>query len=1720
MKKKIIKESKSSRGGHSNIAKLLRILPVGGLGKYHDAMLNIMVRIERELVESEKRGSLSLEKTEESLDHAISEFITPNDIESQKPLGCVLNNPSDARGEILASLIGNSFETDNNNSGDFNPGPGKKGRSYLIATALQKSILYAEKNIKKNNEIIVSEITRIYLGGIEQKVASKAGLSLESFKAIFRGKRKLEAMTGISVLNNGWFITLSDLKTFVNKIKSGNGPQEIFDKLKELGVIDNRGRFLFKDDPDLLQLLDKAEAKDEISNENFKNELRIFFSDIKKLPRYSNKLGYGKSIFYLRPLEDKISQEECRLLTRIIEKEPVKYVHLLGLTNKYEGKLAEIKALKEEYLLMVKLLKGPVSAEDLSDIPEKIRHFTQFSQDKLEAKLEQLESELKAKVADANITFSDFESRQLTVENIIDNYYKWDRYIGRTAGIGIQDRDFFLCVERLDGNPFTVVGLPNELIFKFFKHFGVETSKFNIIQSYWPDKMELRKIYVEDTWSLICRIEKEEKIKKYMADVESGIVHNISIGNYENVIKDNYKLIVCLQEMRKYWDILHLYTDFLKDTTELAAEEGIDVNKTLKIIDTINELAGMFNQIKQEMNDDDNIERLMNLNKLPNAWQIALNKLLSKLGNTIYDWNDNKAKYISLLDPAKLKDFEDLTSGDSICLTNDYVDYHRVSHSQYWDDSNKFKIEQGLLNFRSFIDVVDKKLSLEIKDLQEAISSVNKELSKLPQNSPLDFAQKQVRDTLEKSKIELEIEIKDLTNTVNNLYFQSFEAIALNNLESKISGVEQASGSVIDDRNALIKHLETVAGKNTPNILLTMGNNGNESIQVLWNALLLLKKGCNVTLAAKSEPMMHNDCNILELNFVIPYFNSILRERFPEMKCLDYYLREKKLQIIEVDDKKDLGEKISSASSTGNKFDIAFLIGELWYIDFVGADKLEEPPYNPFEDTVLFSIHAHKNRLKPLAIMNDNLFAVASRGDYIDENVTVGMSVYSMLLPRVDCLGAKPDDPPGWYNKKLEYQLYSGNSDISLVDFTKEYWDKIKTQLIKECRAQAGLPEVQINIDGPYEIEDGKQLMWRYFTPHKFVKAYVEKDRLIIDNFIEYDKSRIARDKGTGWPYIADKISGLIKSVYLGELFKNSSDSGNINLMTSEEKGKLDNLKLQKINVEQPLIIENSTEVVQVSIPLIGAIKDSVSEYTQDGRIFVRIALERETEMSSYEKEKISHSWPKTNDIVYEIVPALYNRESGMVDFSFFLPNDEHIEKVPISDILPDTQPVVILSTQLKHYRTKRLQILEIIGLSNGNDITLKEFTDEGWGFQLNRYDINGAVIDSGNEKMEIDRTQRKPLTVKDIITSKVVGAPIDLITTMEGRRFLNLVNSQPFVNYTELVREGGLFAVTHGYNPMYWEDSNYISGLPRMKLSSQDGPLVCQLAGPHNLPIEIHDLGLFSEENNYQNVANTFAKAALLAVRNGAAAIDINMGSTALIPQGGGVLIAEEKPDMAVAIVKGIKDALVKEGYDVPVCVKTRLLEKKEEGKIIYDHARSLAFYEKIIDAGAEWIAIHTRYRSDGQGSVSNQGAKDARSKRKHLKAAINEIRTVKEEHFHNLPVEVKNVIIGMLQQKDIIDGSGLLQRARFDEINKLADLALTTIDQEYWQEIYDILKKRRTPILGNGQVTSVKDALELVNDVGCDGVMIAMPMVSNPKLMGEIKGALNDNEQKGKRP
>lgn len=169
-------------------------------------------------------------------------------------------------------------------------------------------------------------------------------------------------------------------------------------------------------------------------------------------------------------------------------------------------------------------------------------------------------------------------------------------------------------------------------------------------------------------------------------------------------------------------------------------------------------------------------------------------------------------------------------------------------------------------------------------------------------------------------------------------------------------------------------------------------------------------------------------------------------------------------------------------------------------------------------------------------------------------------------------------------------------------------------------------------------------------------------------------------------------------------------------------------------------------------------------------------------------------------------------------------------------------------------------------------------------------------------------------------VQSRVLQSPLSGVTDLVFRRLVRRYAPTSMM-YTEMVQASQL---------------QHLRQLPKiMEVDPEETPISIQL---------------------FDSRPDFIAKAAEIAVKEGANTIDINMGCPVnkITKKGGGSKLLRD-PETAEALVREVIKSV-----DVPVTVKTRIGWDDDEINI-------LEFAQRMQDAGAQMITIHGRTRSQG---------------------------------------------------------------------------------------------------------------------------------------------------------
>lgn len=1665
--------------------------------EFQSALESITEQIKNELNVSLQNGSLSLRSIERDLDEALSLIIprpTSNGLDSNKRgMKFYKTTASAIRKDILNYINDKGYKTleySKFQERDYEPEDGVHSEETLIAIALQKSIGYLYNHIDEDNFITLSAITRMF--DTKKKMLSKAdkNISFNDFIKIFKAKRTVEVITALSIVSSGWELDSEALGKITKSLNIDN-ISIIKDVLKEAEIIDEYNRLLVNNAEEFLTVFEAKEKENKIDyykltgkkkiSDNERNKTKkVILKELDNIwskPRIKNKLGYGKSVIHLRALNEKLTLKDFELIVDMVKKEPLKYVNLLTIRSVSDKLLSlQQKEIIHQYKVrQEELLKGsnPDHSQNTKELEQLLKEKEEFAKKLVEILTPTLEDEKKFNIE----LFKGIKG--LTVNTILDRYHSWQKHNGKTAGIGIQDRDFFLCVEYVEGSPLNVAGIPEKELFQFYHEFGILTTPPDILDKYWPHKEEQLKIDSEQTISLITRHQELQanRNKRAQAVMAENAIKKAHGTDKRSIIKKKFEAIRYRQMSKEYFDIFREVKK-LSTFVESKTDTNDEYYKNIKTI--ADKLVKKNQRIKEKFKKEFGYEipnGYLNRNQFSNEDRIEVNELLDELDAQIWKWDEIKDKHWDSASQKYKSDNIDtpVSFSEQEGINSDVL--HKVldlAKTSSWE-GNKARHFNGFLAFEKHLKNLS---SDDITDIGKASIQYIKEKESLKKD--LETLLKKAKSPEHKKELknhisELVKEIEVIKGTIANEYSVIFDSILSGNRESR--GVEQIDKMLKDDRNALFEYINTISqdGEEPQNIILTVGNSGKEAMMSLWLGYLLLSQGHNVTLSAKSKPMNQFDCNILELKYVTHYFDGILKAKSERAKGLGDFAKKGQLHFAEIDNLEQI-EKLSLTNSEGKPLQnkLAVLTGELWYSNIVGKSDLKKPPYNTLDNTALFSIHVHKTPSKPLAVLDKQV--TTRTGDYVDRSITTGWKICQMFLPEaVELKKAEGDDnsewEDGWRRFNMEFKPFTYDKDNNIIsnqdfDLTKMLKDektkaKIVEQIVKECKSYVGVKELA---KGLKPNKNGDGFIFQYWTPQKFVEITVNSKSINVELLMDYDEKneRVEREGGTPWDDVKSKIPNLINAVFWG-IAKEQAEQKGLLLLTNDAKERLIklNINTETINASElksSNVISSEKEILDVTIPTMDLNQHLLSDFK--GSLMVQIIKKK-----------------SNGEYIKELIPALRTEEGIKCRF-----------------------------TNL----TDNMQIVDIIGISNDNkNKKLARFVDDS---KIDDFVYQFSTDKNSKSEQKYELTP-KELSLSAMQAEKVLIAPVDKYTTMENRVKWNTIHNDgdDHVAYTELIRLGCIWSKSHTYNPLYWEDPNYITAIPRMTISSHEGPLVFQLAGPHNLPIEQADDNIFpdhallTDEEKNQRIANYFAKAAQLAEYMGASAIDINMGGPALANQKGGIYLAQENPELAYEIVRTINKAV-----KIPVCVKTRLFREKD-GLPTVDINKTVEFIQNMTTAGAKWVAIHTRVWHEG---TTSEGK--ARNKRNELRQVIQLVRDAKNSFSDE---EIK-----ILQIENILDERGYLNTSQFDQL--LSNMQETNIIDKNWQPInneefkitnnpysnkenvdmFNRLKALRTLIYANGEVYNMDD-IEKAKEIGTDGVMIWAAMHKDPDAAQKMK-------------
>jgi predicted house-cleaning NTP pyrophosphatase (Maf/HAM1 superfamily) len=196
-------------------------------------------------------------------------------------------------------------------------------------------------------------------------------------------------------------------------------------------------------------------------NEKFNDQVVITADTILELP---GNLKIGKLGGEHDPLKATLPIEKLKIIINAGQNTPIKVHTAYVLLNSISG---EMTFDTDTALLRFNALDESLSESERIFIKELIKNDAQLS------------------------SLNDFSSKKLYYQDILIQYVKRGLHEGKAGGFDIRDRDFFLCIKDIEGDPTTIIGLP---CVKLSRRMSVSVKMKAIIKSIWPTEFEQEKI--------------------------------------------------------------------------------------------------------------------------------------------------------------------------------------------------------------------------------------------------------------------------------------------------------------------------------------------------------------------------------------------------------------------------------------------------------------------------------------------------------------------------------------------------------------------------------------------------------------------------------------------------------------------------------------------------------------------------------------------------------------------------------------------------------------------------------------------------------------------------------------------------------------------------------------------------------------------------------------------------------------------------------------------------------------------------------------------------------------------------------------------------------------------------------------------------------------------------------------------------------------------------
>jgi septum formation protein len=823
------------------------------------------------------------------------------------------------------------------------------------------------------------------------------------------------------------------------------------------------------------------------------------------------------------------------------------------------------------------------------------------------------------------------------------------------------------------------------------------------------------------------------------------------------------------------------------------------------------------------------------------------------------------------------------------------------------------------------------------------------------------------------------------------LFDEAFEAISRIAVEDlwcdvvKFSDLrKQEVANILDERKLFLVYLKNISlyNKNIE-VAFFLNNAGPETMFALWLSYLLLNAGISVSLYAPTFPIIQKDVTIDDLIALIPYFDGILVNKLGaklrrSRRLLGGFLRKsfrEKERVLEIKAfNSGFGEQHEVRKDlireAGN-YNAVILIGEMWYGYLCGLGKVLDHPVfyyydrdNSFKvdslekmgwkvqvgnaiknlekevetitekeclaDTHIFAILTHKNPRQELDVWEEK------SGKFAHDVFDTGGNVFQ-FFPAANYRG---DSYNGW-RKVLKVYKIEGIAELSYNQ--KRFIEKA----FMACGFYFDLKDFKYEVK-PVEKENHSYL---YKTPNKRILLSIKKIGENYLMFIEFmvnfgNLKKFTEKEAQGirsnyyirkeeWPLLSSKIPSLIAK-HLQRSFRGQVEINDLSRKRHDPQ--------TDYPTENFIFLSSAGSKSDITFDLKVETRDSNA-----GKQLVKITLNfkfritfNEGEVYLLQLRKYLRNFPgnkgkegkgskEERSYISLYVPAFGLREENRL--ISYVPNVSLAEN--------------------------KLEVLRVLKL------------------EANQAGVEVCPIFPQDEKIFWKIDDRPGITIDQIYS--VLPAPIDIDTPVAERMVVRKLlaeiqdspdNSKKFISYSEMVRIGNLFE--RNDDPGWWEDYDYMTGLPRMNIHSEEHVLI-QLVAPHDT-VSANIFKDAAGNSNWVKISRYFAAAAELAILNGAVGVDLNFGSPAVANQGGGARFSDNEDarkeaiticrDIGQRLVHGFKKKETLPGFPF-LTAKIRLCPIKENSKEP-DWNTTKQFINDLFQH-VDWVVLHLRTKEQG---------------------------------------------------------------------------------------------------------------------------------------------------------